>query len=135
VCVVPGREHSAYRAELGGIYAGLAMLKTLLSGSSTLITSGSVTFGCDGESALRRVAKASMEAKGTHFDLVTGILACRSSLEKLGVSVHFEYVKGHQDTILGHSLSFLEGLNVKVDRVAQQYNVDCWTRGLVAFGW
>jgi hypothetical protein len=47
--------------------------------------------------------------------------------------VRFEHVKGHQDMILGHRLSFLEGLNLKVDKAPQLHNVlHCRTRGLVA---
>lgn len=56
-----------------------------------------------------------MVAKGTHFDLVSGFVACRERLTKRGVFVEMVYVRGHMDRYGNHALSFLEKMNVLVD--------------------
>jgi hypothetical protein len=127
-CVIPGRNQSAFRAELGGIYAALNMLLVLVT-RATIPVQGIVTLGCDGKAALDRLKKAKREAKGSHFDLVSGILFCRQALQELGVFIQMEHVRGHQDEERNHVLSFMEELNVSVDSIAQQYNIQCRENG------
>jgi len=132
-CIVPGQNQSAFRAELGGLYAALHMLLAVVSqmtsNDGVALGHHTVRVGCDGKSALNRVAKAQMAAKGNHFDLVTGILSCLRLLKEKGVSVQMEYVKGHQDRVCPYDLSVMEALNVRVDAEAQNYNMRCREEG------
>jgi hypothetical protein len=103
------------------------MVLTLVTHRPTGAVTDSIIFGCDGKSALDRIKGAT---KGTHFDLVTGILACRQDLADRGVVVSFEHVKGHQDRLLAHRLTFFEELNIKVDRSATRHNAACRDQGI-----
>jgi len=135
-CIVPGQHQSAFRAELGGLYAALHMLfpvvSQMMSTDGVALGHHTARVGCDGRSALNRVAKAKMVAKGNHFDLVTGILSCLRLLKAKGVSVQMEYVKGHQDRVCLYDLSVMEALNVRVDSEAQNYNMRCREEGYSA---
>jgi len=129
-CIVPGRTQSAFRAELGRLYAALHMVLALISQApspiqGTVVVNRSILVGCDGKSALERVSKARHVAKGNHFDLVSGIVACRSALAEKGVNLQMVHVKGHQDRIRGGSLTILEALNVMVDDDTQRFNRVC----------
>jgi len=92
VCVIPGRTQSAFRAELGGIYAALSMLLAVISHMDFPVNGiGKVVMGCDGESALERIKYATYSAKGSHFDLVTGIIKCRQALEDKGETIQMQH--------------------------------------------
>lgn len=133
VCVIPGRSQSAFRAELGGIFAALNMLLAVISQAAVPVNGKrTVLLGCDGKSALERIKHATYTAKGSHFDLVTGILKCCQSLEARGVIIRMEHVYGHRDRYSNYEMSFMEELNVIVDGWAQHHNITCREEGLSA---
>jgi len=129
VCVVPGRDQSAFRAELGGIYAGMQLLFAIVD-RANLAFHSVVTVACDGRSALDRLRFATAEAKGSHFDLVSAIVSCKMKLASKGVEVQYEHVRGHQDRLGAHVLSLMESFNVMVDEKAQQFNCACREAGM-----
>jgi len=116
-CIVPGRNRSAFRAELGGSYAALNMLLVVVS-RAPIPVSGIVKVGCDGKAILDRVRWARKEAKGSHFDLVSGILHCCKELEGRTVQIKWEHIREHQDRVAGHIFTDLEEFIVSVDRRA-----------------
>jgi hypothetical protein len=96
------------------------------------IRHGYALLGRDGEAAIERVKKARWEANGGHVDLVSAIIRIRQDLEQAGVRIDVTHVKGQQDRVVGHHLTFMERLNVRVDATAQLFNVTCRDQGMQA---
>ena len=130
-CIVPGRVQSAFRAELGGMYAALRAVLLLVQRAQ--LTHGAIQLGCDGQAALNRIRNGRMDVKGSNFDLVTGILTCLNQLKGANIQVELTYVRGHQDeSCRSQPLTLLELLNVRADAQAQEFNRASRLQGIKA---
>jgi hypothetical protein len=118
--VTPGHpyQQEAYRSELSGLYASVAVINAVTSFFS--ITDGAITLACDNLSACRM---SSYDALGTNpsscaqFDLVMAIQHIKTPLLKW---IH-KHVKGHQDDNPDLVLSPLELINVEMDTKAKHH--------------
>jgi hypothetical protein len=118
--VSPGSpsQQDAYRSELSGLYASIAVINALAEYFQ--ITDGAITLACDNISACRM---SSYDAMGTnpsscaHFDLVMAI----QYIKTLKVSWTHKHVKGHQDDNPDHILTPIELVNVDMDTKAKHY--------------
>jgi len=91
----PPSEANAYHAELQGLHSLLMVIKGLCSFYH--ITTGSIVVGCDNQGALHQAQLTPELTPCTtaHSDLIRAIRSIRRSLP--GITIHFQYVKGHQD--------------------------------------
>ena len=108
---------SAYRAELTGIYAGLAYLLaiTKLHG----LTHGQIQVHCDNERAvlLSKIVGPRLSAKTSHADVLRLI---RYIHHQLPMSVSFTHIYGHQDDHMAfEELSRETQLNIACDQLAK----------------
>jgi hypothetical protein len=94
--VTPGRKdyHSAFRSEIGGIYAMAVAIELLCKFFH--ISNGSVSFGSDCEAALYYAFDRNKKATTTtnYFDL---IMATRKFLHRLPIRFSHRHVPAHQD--------------------------------------
>jgi hypothetical protein len=94
--VTPGKkdDHSAFRSELGGIYAMAVAIELLCKFFH--ISNGSVSFGRDCEAALYYIFDRNKKAKATtnYFDL---IMATRKVLDRIPISFSRRHIPAHQD--------------------------------------
>ena len=117
--IVPGPEqhNSAYRAELGGLYAQLSILRAFeMSGYSP--HGQTVTIACDGKSALFKSLVSTrpyFSSRNKCYDIISRIIEVKESL-KCQIRPH--HVKGHQDSNR-KTLSRVERLNVRMDKLAE----------------
>ena len=108
---------SAYRAELTGIYAGLAYLLAVITLHQ--ITDGSIQVHCDNERAifLSEIVGPRLPAKTTHADVLRLI---RYIHNQLPITVSFAHIYGHQDDHVAFTeLSREVQLNVTCDQLAK----------------
>jgi hypothetical protein len=94
--VTPGRkdDQSAFRSEIGGIYAMAVAIELLCKFFH--ISNGSVSFGSDCEAALYYIFDRNKKATATthYFDL---IMATIKVLDRLPISFLHRHVPAHQD--------------------------------------
>jgi ribonuclease HI len=116
---VPGNwnEQSAYRSELAGISGSLAITAAVCHIHD--IQEGSITFGLDGNQALKAAAGDwPLNPERPDFDLITDI---RAKLRKLPIQVHWKWVKGHQDDRSDPVLDKWAKANIMADNLAKAY--------------
>jgi ribonuclease HI len=116
---VPGNreDQSAYRSELAGIEGALAIIESLCKVHD--IQDGAITIGLDGQQAL-------LEAGGdwplsptqAAYDMLFDI---RSKIRRLPITVHWKWIKGHQDDDANTELDEWAKANVMVDNLAKSY--------------
>jgi hypothetical protein len=94
--VTPGRkdDQSAFRSEIGGIYAMTEAIELICKFFH--ISNGSVSFGSDCQSALYYIFYRHKKATATanYFDL---IIATRKVLDRLPISFSHHHIPEHQD--------------------------------------
>ena len=94
--VIPGEpnDHSAYRSELGGLFGIVVLVHCICI--THHITSGSITVGCDGQSALWQAMEHEGDVNPTsqQFDLIAAV---RQWKKKCPITWHSRHVPGHQD--------------------------------------
>ena len=95
--VTPGfpSNHSAYRSEISGVYAMVAMVEGIKEVWN--ITKGHVTLGCDGMQAGLQgldVLNNTTVCTQQSFDLLSGI---QGYLKDSNVTYTYKHIKGHQD--------------------------------------
>jgi hypothetical protein len=117
--MVPGttEDHSAYRSELTGLLAILVFIEELCTFHN--ISSGGITIGCDGLSALHQAEGDAdiVPLSTTDYDILCVI---RLRLLRVPIQVSFQHVRGHQDdTKSMSSLTRWERLNVEMDSLAK----------------
>ena len=126
---LPSSTHSAYRAELAGLYGLLVASHRL---EACLDGPVSVTFMCDGLSALNQADQLSLRVSPDrdHFDLIG---ACRRLRSELRGSVSFQHVQGHADSRgQARPLTEPELLNVWCDDQAKSYLAMLLSRQIAA---
>ena len=108
---------NAYRSELTGLYAALALV--LAVSQLHQIKSGSLQAGCDNEQAvfLSSVIDTKVPTSKSHSDVLRSIrLVCL----EMPIDITFHHIKGHQDdTIMYDNLDRPSQLNVDCDLVAK----------------
>jgi hypothetical protein len=118
--VTPGdpRDQSAYRSELSGIYAQVFSAYTLALQFG--ITDGSMTLGCDGESALYQcfLRPQDVTTSSKHFDMINAI---RQLVRQCKFKIIPHHVKGHQDDNPDAILDDWALLNIEMDRRAKEH--------------
>ncbi len=117
--IAPGRSQdmSAYRSELAGIYAAVFLICSLCDFFQ--IESGTVTFGCDGLSALNQAfaTYTPPSVSCPSYDLIMAIHQMRKATP---VSWKPSHVEGHQDDHTPFdSLDRMSQLNVEADHLAK----------------
>ena len=118
--IVPGPEqhNSSYRAELGGLYAQLAVLRAFeMSGYHT--HGNVVTIACDGKSALFKslvISRPHFSSRHKCYDIISRIIEIKESLQ---CQIRPCHVKGHQDS-KHKKLSRVERLNIRMDKLAEE---------------
>ena len=115
---LPFSTHSAYRAELAGLYGLLVATHRLEVCADGPVT---ITLMCDGLSALKQADQLSLRIspERDHFDLIG---ACRRLRADTRGKVSFLHVQGHADSQAdGRPLSEAESLNVWCDSQAKSY--------------
>ena len=125
--IVPGRgqDQSAFRAELGGIYASMRILKWICK-FFHLQDQHSVQYRCDGLNALSACFTNKGGPRTNHFDLIDGI---QSTTASLPLQIHWGHVKGHQDRRRGDSLDEYAQMNILADSYAKEYNLIMYRHG------
>ena len=108
---------NAYRSELTGLYAALAIVHavTILH----KVTVGRLEAGCDNEQAvfLSSVLDTKVPTSKRHSDILRCIRIVRSQLD---FDITFSHIKGHQDdAIMYHDLDRKSQLNVDCDLLAK----------------
>jgi len=136
----PPSEANAYRAELQGLHSLLMAIKGLCSFHQ--IATGSIIVGCDNQGALHQAQQTQelTPCSTVHADLIRAICRIRRSL--LGIIIHFQHVKGHQDDHTSiSSLPHLAQLNFLADHLAKQsllrllHHCQCRVGMLVGDAW
>ena len=131
-CQTPGLadDQSAYRSELIGILASMLAVSWLSEvwNSSWDSPSSSVTFACDGLSALNHsFSTQQLHPSQAQFDLLSAIRGALRASSSKWVTRH---VLGHADAKKSwKQLSWWERRNVEVDRAAQKHREDLFGRG------
>ncbi len=117
---VPGpiAEGDSHRCELSGLYGAVVLVNEICSLFN--ITSGSITIACDNKSAIKCCHRHFVPKPKFHnYDLIQ---ALHQAIINSPVTWLPEHVKGHQDSApLLRSLTYLEGLNVRMDWLAKAY--------------
>jgi len=113
--LTPGnpKDHSSFRSEWAGIYGALCTLESLELGKVPF----HCRFACDGKLALDRLKSTHpILPMEPHADLLQAI---KSKEAQAGLTVHWCYVKGHQDGKTPTILSQDAWLNIKADLLAK----------------
>ena len=108
---------NAYRSELTGIYASLAMILAVTTLHN--VESGSLLAGCDNEQGLylSSLINDRVSPKQKHSDILRTIRNVRG---KLSIDITFKHISGHQDdTILYEHLDRPSQLNIDCDLLAK----------------
>jgi hypothetical protein len=117
--VTPGRkdDQSAFRIEIGGIYAMAVAIELICKFFH--ISNGSVSFGSDREAALYYIFDRNKKATETtnYFDL---IMATRKVLNRLPISFSHRHVPAHQD-ISRDEMDMWGGENDNCDTYAKAF--------------
>jgi hypothetical protein len=130
VNVTPGGPvaQSSYRSEILGL-CGIICLVNLVC-ESFGITTGSITIGCNGHSALKSVFgegeywEAVIEQ--TDYDIISSFC---THLRKSPSKWRWQHIKGHQDNDGTTVLHQWSTLNVEMDNVAIAYWIHCAPEG------
>ena len=120
-CVSPGQPEiqSSYRAEILGLLGIIERLYLLCNKWN--INKGACTIFCDGISALEMVENAKRDSINTRMASCDLLSACAALKERIPITLHFQHVKGHQDSTVRFSeLSFPSQLNVLMDNLAKE---------------
>lgn len=107
----------SYRSELCGILAAVVMVKCIAKRHG--ITQGTITMGCDNESALwAAFGDGDNRAGDPSYDLINVI---RHETNSSPITWQHRHVYGHQDEIAGAYLDEWAVANVEADEAAGQY--------------
>ena len=123
----PGNVANAYRSELTGLYASLALILAVCTVHN--INTGSVRVCCDNERALYLSSATTQRVppKRKHSDILRAIRRVHSEIP---VTLNFEHVRGHQDeTVAYQDLDTPSKLNVDCDLIAKSFLQACWQHG------
>ena len=114
----PADSQSAYRSELAGISGSLLVLQALCNKYN--LTTGSITIGLDGKSAIDTVSSSQpLKPQQPDFDLLCDI---RTKLHRLPITVNWVWIKGHQDDHVSFQrLSPIAQDNVIANNIAKAY--------------
>ena len=120
----PGTIANAYRSELTGLYACLAL--TLAVCTVHQVTEGALRVCCDNEKALYLSSHKSQRVppRRKHSDILRAIRKVRCAIP---VPLTFDHVKGHQDdAVLYEDLDTASRLNVDCDLIAKNFLQASW---------
>lgn len=118
VCSGKKSQHSAYRAELAGIFGGLMMLRAICKKENLRV--GKILLVCDCLGAIKKIQHKHTSLSALHFDYISSI---QSIIEELPLQIEFLHVNGHADELAPlHELSILERMNVTADHMANEKN-------------
>ncbi len=116
--ITPGHhlEMDAYRTEVGGLYGIISIIERLVKTFN--LSHGSITIGCDCESALKAVFE---------YDYITPAQSCydllqviRGKIEKCPITLIPKHIYGHQDDFVAfENLPTWAQLNVTMDSCAK----------------
>ena len=116
--ITPGhaQEMDAYRTEVGGIYGIVTIIEHLVEAFD--IETGSITLGCDCESALKAVFEYEyITPSQSCFDLLQII---RGKIDKCPIKILPKHIYGHQDDFVSFEyLPTWAKLNVTMDSCAK----------------
>ena len=116
---VPGNrsEQSAYRSELARVSGSLSTIAAVCTVHD--LHTGSITIlGLDGEQAMIAASEAwPLSPERPDYDLLTDI---RSNVSRLPITVHWKWIKGHQDDFQG-PLDEWARANIYMDSMAKAY--------------
>jgi hypothetical protein len=117
--IVPGEgvDHSSYRSEVTGLYCIILVITRLFEYHK--VEEGTITVGCDGQSALVTVFSKTMPAvTDSCYDLLSNTFTLLSASSLCWVPLH---VKGHQDDDLpSEELDRWSLLNIEMDSNAKK---------------
>ena len=111
------RVANAYRSELVGLYASLALVLAITKFHT--ITEGSLLAGCDNETGLylSSLINDRVPPKQKHSDVLRAIRHVR---RQLTITIKFQHISAHQDdTVMYHNLDRSSQLNVDCDLLAK----------------
>jgi hypothetical protein len=119
--VMPGtsQDQSAYRSKLFGIYSIMVCTKKLCEYFQ--ITSGFITLGCDGQSALDKAFNqvSILQVGESNYDL---LFATRTLWAHSPLTWTFKHIRGHQDDHLPQDkLDRWAKLNIEMDMKAKKH--------------
>ena len=120
--LIPGfkSDHSAYRSEIGGIYALVRVVELIKEMWN--LDKGSIVIGCDGINALYEALDYRYRTTTCHqkqFDLLSGI---QGYIRDSVIKYKPRHVKGHQDEWVNmDKLDRLALLNIEVDYWAKDF--------------
>ncbi len=118
--VAPGgpSEMSAYRGELAGLYASIAVVNRLCNYHN--MDEREITVGCDGPSALQAIFQDQEEnPDDLGYDLIA---AYKNELKKANVRWKYKHVAGPQDDAMDvQQLDHWAKLNVEADSMAKGF--------------
>ena len=107
----------SYRSELCGILANILMVNCIAKTHD--VQEGTVTLGCDNESALwAAFGTGHINANDPSRDLIKVI---RHHIHDTSITWHYRHVRGHQDRQKGIQLDKWATANVAVDKAAGEY--------------
>jgi len=117
--ISPGASNdvSAYRAELTGIFSAIRLVNNLCQ--KLAITSGYITLGCDGLSALQKTLETNpvIQLSEPNFDLLAAI---KKEIKASPLVWEYQYIEGHQDDHKASSeLEKWSQMNVEADALAK----------------
>ena len=120
-CIIPGgpEDQSAYRSELGGLYAIAAMVQVICELHN--IQEGSIEVACDGMNALAQVGEADpiIRPNGAQYDIIA---ATQAKIKRTNIQWKMRHVMGHQDDTQGCTvMDRWETLNCMMDERAKQH--------------
>jgi hypothetical protein len=113
------KDQSAYRSELTGIYSIMMCTKNLCEYFN--ITSGSITLGCDGQSALDKAFNqvSILQIGESNYDL---LFAIRTLWANSPLTWTFRHILGHQDDHSSlENLDRWAKLNIEMDSRAKKH--------------
>ena len=118
VCAGRKSSHSAYRAELAGIFGGLMLVKALCKVNN--IQNGRLILACDGLGAVKKIQHHNVTLSAKHYDYVSSI---RAIIKELPIQISIKHVEGHTDKHTPvHELGTIERMNVLADSLAREKN-------------
>ena len=115
----PGSDEEihSYRSELCGILPNIIMINSIAKAHD--IQEGTVTVGCDNESALwTALGDGDVSTSDPSFDLIKII---RHQIRESPITWRYLHVKGHQDEKEGAILDDWAEANIKMDKEAERY--------------
>jgi len=113
--ITPGGpdNHSSFWSKLAGIYGVLLTLKALVPGEKGL----SCCLACDGKSMLDCIKlEHPVLPIEPHTDMLNAV---KTKVQQIGIQIHWNHIKGHQDGKLTTALPQDAWLNVKANLLAK----------------